>query len=303
MEPKTTPGKSFSNRENQPVNEKPTRLWRGEKLLALIGLLLVFFLGLYILPGIQDRNAESSKRRKVPDVDFPQDALEPNRGVNNFSGVESDSGETHRDEELSADTRRQINRRDLNLSTDDPETGAGTADTLPVEKGQTTWTLSAKKPEDDVAAPMGQNSNANLNQKPVEPSAPAIGDSQQPVDAPKFTLHFRFNSTEVLDLLGKRRDGLLDLVRQCKDPIEIVGHACNIGPSNINSAIGLLRAEAVADLLIKAGTDARRFIVRSEGEDRPIASNQLPAGRSQNRRVEILCSQHDIGAEGSNALY
>lgn len=76
--------------------------------------------------------------------------------------------------------------------------------------------------------------------------------------------------------------------------IEIVGHTDSVGDDASNEALSLARAEAVAAALVAAGVDADRLIVTGEGERSPVAANETdagvdnPAGRAQNRRVEIL---------------
>ncbi|HWS40674.1 MAG TPA: OmpA family protein, partial [Arenimonas sp.] len=47
------------------------------------------------------------------------------------------------------------------------------------------------------------------------------------------------------------------------------------------------RAEAVAAVFLSAGIKASRLNTEGLGSSNPIASNKTPAGRAQNRRVEI----------------
>jgi chemotaxis protein MotB len=57
-------------------------------------------------------------------------------------------------------------------------------------------------------------------------------------------------------------------------------------PSNWELAAG--RAIAVAQILIKAGLTPERVSAASFGEFRPVASNDKPDTRAQNRRIEIV---------------
>lgn len=57
-------------------------------------------------------------------------------------------------------------------------------------------------------------------------------------------------------------------------------------PSNWELAAG--RAIAVAQILIKAGLQPTRVSAASFGEFRPVASNDTPDTRKQNRRIEIV---------------
>lgn len=48
------------------------------------------------------------------------------------------------------------------------------------------------------------------------------------------------------------------------------------------------RAQAVSNYLVSTGVDAAKLREVGRGENAPIASNDTPEGRAQNRRVEII---------------
>jgi outer membrane protein OmpA-like peptidoglycan-associated protein len=52
----------------------------------------------------------------------------------------------------------------------------------------------------------------------------------------------------------------------------------------------------VQSALAASGVDAHRIIVRGYGPAYPIASNDTPAGRQLNRRVEIVISDRGYAA-------
>ncbi len=58
-------------------------------------------------------------------------------------------------------------------------------------------------------------------------------------------------------------------------------------------ALGLRRAAAVCHLLARMGVRAHSRVV-SYGYDRPIASNETPAGRALNRRVVVLVTYRNV---------
>ncbi len=69
--------------------------------------------------------------------------------------------------------------------------------------------------------------------------------------------------------------------------VEIAGHSDSIGEAEYNRFLSQRRAEAVANRLTSVlGVDPGRVSAVGYGEAEPIASNDTPAGRSQNRRVE-----------------
>ncbi len=70
--------------------------------------------------------------------------------------------------------------------------------------------------------------------------------------------------------------------------VEVVGHTDNTGSAAYNQDLSERRAQAVAAILRNGGVSGGRLRPYGMGEDQPIASNLNPAGRAQNRRVEIL---------------
>lgn len=70
--------------------------------------------------------------------------------------------------------------------------------------------------------------------------------------------------------------------------IQIVGHTDNTGAAAYNQTLSERRANAVADVLLEAGTPIGRITTVGRGEDQPVASNLSPEGKAQNRRVEIV---------------
>ena len=72
--------------------------------------------------------------------------------------------------------------------------------------------------------------------------------------------------------------------------IRIEGYTDNRGIAEENLELSRARAQAVADVLVDLGIDARRMQVKGYGEAHPLAENASAKGRAQNRRVEILIS-------------
>lgn len=70
--------------------------------------------------------------------------------------------------------------------------------------------------------------------------------------------------------------------------IEVIGHADDVGDPKENQKLSEQRARAVSESLIKSGVDPNKIAVVGVGSSQPIASNQTPEGRADNRRVEVL---------------
>lgn len=67
----------------------------------------------------------------------------------------------------------------------------------------------------------------------------------------------------------------------------VEGHTDSVGSAKLNQSLSEKRANAVRDFLIDKGIGADRLTAIGYGEDKPIATNNTRAGRTQNRRVEI----------------
>jgi outer membrane protein OmpA-like peptidoglycan-associated protein len=68
----------------------------------------------------------------------------------------------------------------------------------------------------------------------------------------------------------------------------IEGHTDSTGRAEFNLKLSGLRAESVKSVLVANGVSPDRIEVHGYGATKPVASNGTPAGRSQNRRVEIV---------------
>lgn len=70
--------------------------------------------------------------------------------------------------------------------------------------------------------------------------------------------------------------------------VQVVGHTDSDGDAAYNQQLSERRANAVANVLLNAGVPNGRLQTFGRGENQPIASNLNAAGKSQNRRVEIV---------------
>jgi outer membrane protein OmpA-like peptidoglycan-associated protein len=72
--------------------------------------------------------------------------------------------------------------------------------------------------------------------------------------------------------------------------VKIEGYTDSVGSDSYNQELSERRARAVADALQSRGVPADRYEVEGLGKEFPVATNDTPAGRQQNRRVEIVFS-------------
>lgn len=69
--------------------------------------------------------------------------------------------------------------------------------------------------------------------------------------------------------------------------LTIKGYTDSTGSAATNKALSEKRAEAVKAQLASGGVPANTISVLGMGPEQPIGDNKTPAGRSQNRRVEV----------------
>jgi outer membrane protein OmpA-like peptidoglycan-associated protein len=77
--------------------------------------------------------------------------------------------------------------------------------------------------------------------------------------------------------------------------IEVEGHTDSVGPDSYNQRLSEQRANSVRDYLVDQGIQPAAVATAGLGESQPVVSNTTPAGRQQNRRVELVVSGEAIG--------
>jgi len=77
--------------------------------------------------------------------------------------------------------------------------------------------------------------------------------------------------------------------------LSVEGHTDSVGSEAYNQRLSEKRAQSARDYLVSQGVSADSIVSRGYGKSSPIASNDTPQGRAQNRRVEIIVSGEAIG--------
>src|SRR5438552_3908640 len=99
--------------------------------------------------------------------------------------------------------------------------------------------------------------------------------------APALPSALQHDSYTILDIVAA------SLVANPDIKIEIAGHTDNTGSAATNTRLSQARAEAVRAYLASKGVAPDRMIAKGYGPTQPVAPNTTPAGRAQNRRVEL----------------
>jgi len=83
--------------------------------------------------------------------------------------------------------------------------------------------------------------------------------------------------------------------------LEVEGHTDSVGGDDYNQQLSEKRAGAVRDYLVQQGISADGIVSRGLGKTQPVATNDTPEGRQQNRRVELVLSGDAIGMKTADA--
>jgi outer membrane protein OmpA-like peptidoglycan-associated protein len=84
-----------------------------------------------------------------------------------------------------------------------------------------------------------------------------------------------------------RLDQIAEVLRAGHVTVLVGGYTDVSGPSPLNQALSLDRAQAAADYLIRRGVPADRVRAAGFGSREPVGDNDTSTGRAANRRIEI----------------
>jgi len=93
-------------------------------------------------------------------------------------------------------------------------------------------------------------------------------------------------------------NGLSDFLK--KHPTRTVlieGHTDSVGSEDYNQVLSGKRADSVKYALVNNGIAADRITTVGYGEKYPVAGNDNPAGRAQNRRVDVIILNEGVDAQ------
>ena len=74
-------------------------------------------------------------------------------------------------------------------------------------------------------------------------------------------------------------------------PARVEGHTDSVASDEYNQSLSERRAKSVADWLAANGVERSRLAASGYGEKKPVATNDTPAGRQLNRRVEVVIAK------------
>jgi len=102
------------------------------------------------------------------------------------------------------------------------------------------------------------------------------------------TVHFNHSLTGITPQSATTLDRAVEFLR--KNPtlmIQAVGFSDSASGPEESQKASVQRAQSVYRYLVDSGVDRKRIVILASGPSMPVASNDTPEGRAQNRRVEL----------------
>jgi OOP family OmpA-OmpF porin len=132
-----------------------------------------------------------------------------------------------------------------------------------------------------------------IDQCPNTPAGTAVDEKGCPKVAAieKMTLRIKYasGSAKLDDAAMKALDDLAERLNFYKDvKIQVLGYTDATGTLAGNMRISKLRADEVKNYLVKKGVDVARIEAKGMGPENPVASNDTPEGKQENRRIEVV---------------
>jgi len=137
-----------------------------------------------------------------------------------------------------------------------------------------------------------------VNAEKLEPVIASIKNEDKSINFEKtdlgtrlsiHDLQFKPDSPELLPGEMVRMERIANLLRQVPEKTRFLveGHTARVGEEASEYELSLERAHTIAKALISKGIASERIICKGYGGKIPVADNETPEGRAQNRRVEI----------------
>ncbi|GAA3895178.1 hypothetical protein GCM10022228_02800 [Halomonas cibimaris] len=144
---------------------------------------------------------------------------------------------------------------------------------------------------DAKGCPLDSDNDGVADYRDQCPNTPA-GEKVNALGCPENLVldgvHFEFDSAKLTAEAEQELDDVAEkLVHNANARVRIEGHTDAVGSARYNKELSQRRAESVASYLQSNGVHQDRMKSVGYGEERPIATNETPAGRAENRRVML----------------
>ena len=154
-----------------------------------------------------------------------------------------------------------------------------------------------------LSASEGARKEAELREQAALASLDKLAQVKEEANETVITLSgsvlFETNKAKLLPIAESSLVKVANAIKTMGEEKEIVieGHTDDRGALDMNKQLSQERAESVLAFLAGQGVDRSRMKAEGKGESDPVASNDSPEGRANNRRVEL----HISGGSDSNS--
>ncbi len=167
---------------------------------------------------------------------------------------------------------------------------------LPDEQGKTGSIIVSGAGGEQILTRPRQGVSVASGSAPAEPVVmppeevrSLVGPALEALPKPPllFILYFRHDTADLTRASLADLQEVLRTIRERRPvDISVVGHTDTLGSKGYNYRLSLERAEAVADLLVRDGTDPSIIEITSHGKDNPLIPTGDQVSEPRNRRVE-----------------
>jgi outer membrane protein OmpA-like peptidoglycan-associated protein len=147
--------------------------------------------------------------------------------------------------------------------------------------------------EMEKAGRKGAETEAELYQRILQELAKLKAGEQGITLSLSGAVLFAFGKSDLLPAAQRVLDEVAKALKEqeTQRTITVEGHTDSVGTVEFNQILSKQRAEAVRSFLVSKGVDPGRIKAVGKGKASPVAENDTPEGRAQNRRVEIIVSE------------
>ncbi|MFN0212681.1 MAG: OmpA family protein [Saprospiraceae bacterium] len=141
--------------------------------------------------------------------------------------------------------------------------------------------------KDDKSTNAKTPDSQTSNPKPVSPSN--MDEVQMEKVKDRMLIYFPYKSSRKEDnaAIDAYLTNLAAQLISSGQKVTITGHTDFVGEPKENYNFGLRRAYGIREILVKKGVPKSQIRCKSYGDSKPLATNDTPYGRYQNRRAEI----------------
>ncbi len=153
--------------------------------------------------------------------------------------------------------------------------------------------------QSDILRQQAEKEKAELRARLLQQlnSILATRDSARGLIANMSDVLFRSGSFELLPGARERLAKVSGIVLAYPSlHLAVEGHTDSVGSDEYNQDLSERRAQSVREYFVQQGISASAIEAHGFGKSEPIATNDTPEGRQQNRRVELVLSGDAIGS-------